>query len=103
MQANGCPLSLFIFSSIIRILAANTAWVLANKRLIWISLVAQLVKNLPAMHKTWVQSWVGKIPLRRERLPFPQVWPENSMDSLVHGVAKSRTRLRTFTFAFTAT
>ena len=35
------------------------------------SLVAQLVKNLPAMQETWVQSLVGKIPWRRERLPTP--------------------------------
>ena len=31
------------------------------------SLVAQLVKNLPAMQETWV----GKIPWRRERVPTP--------------------------------
>ena len=39
------------------------------------SLVAQTVKNLhlPAMRETWVQSWVGKIPWRRERLPTPIV------------------------------
>ena len=34
------------------------------------SLVAQVVKNLPAMWK----SWVGKIPWRRERLPTPVFW-----------------------------
>ena len=28
----------------------------------WASLVAQLVKNLPAMRETWVRSWVEKIP-----------------------------------------
>ena len=37
----------------------------------WASLVAQLVKNPPAMWDTWVRSWVGKIPWRRERLPTP--------------------------------
>ena len=37
----------------------------------WASLVAQLVKNLPAMGETWVRSFVGKIPWRRERLPTP--------------------------------
>ena len=41
----------------------------------WASLVAQLVKNLPAMQETWVRSWVGKIPWRRERLPTPVFWP----------------------------
>ena len=27
------------------------------------------------MRETWVQSWVGKIPWRRERLPTPVLWP----------------------------
>ena len=31
----------------------------------WASLVAQTVKNLPAMQEIWVQSWVGNIPWRR--------------------------------------
>ena len=35
------------------------------------SLIAQLVKNLPAMQETPVQSWVRKIPWRRNRLPTP--------------------------------
>ena len=39
------------------------------------SLAAQLVKNLPAMWETWVRSWGGKIPWRRERLPTPVFWP----------------------------
>ena len=37
----------------------------------WVSLVAQLVKNLPAMWETGFDPWVGKIPWRRERLPTP--------------------------------
>ena len=37
----------------------------------WASPVAQLVKNLPAMRETWV----GKIPWRRKRLPTPVFWP----------------------------
>ena len=37
----------------------------------WASLVAQLVKNPSAMRETWVLSWVGKIPWRRERLLTP--------------------------------
>jgi len=36
------------------------------------SLVAQLVKNLPAMWETWV----GKILWRRKRLPSPVFLPE---------------------------
>ena len=37
----------------------------------WASLVAQLVKNSPAMQETWLNPWVGKIPWRRERLSTP--------------------------------
>ena len=40
----------------------------------WASLVAQLVKNLPAMRETWVWSLVGKIPWRMEQLPTPVFW-----------------------------
>ena len=36
----------------------------------WASLI-QLVKNLPAMRETWV----GKVPWRREKLPIPVFWP----------------------------
>ena len=31
-----------------------------------LSLVAQMVKNLPGMRETWFQSWVGKLPRRME-------------------------------------
>ena len=41
----------------------------------WASLVAQLVKNMPAMQESWIQSLVGKIPWKRERLPTPVFWP----------------------------
>ena len=30
--------------------------------------------NLPVMRETWLGSWVGKIPWRRERLPTPVFW-----------------------------
>ena len=39
------------------------------------SLVAQLLKNLPARPRPGFYSWVGKIPWRRERLPTPIFWP----------------------------
>ena len=41
----------------------------------WASLVAQLVKNLPAMQETWVQSLGREDPWRRERLPTPVFRP----------------------------
>ena len=38
---------------------------------VWASPVARLVKNPPAMPETWFDSWVGKIPWRKDRLPAP--------------------------------
>ena len=65
----------------------------------WASLEAQLVKNPPAMWETWIWSWVGKIPWRRERLPTPVFWP-GEFHGLVQGVAKNQTRLSDFHFHF---
>ena len=39
------------------------------------SVVAQLVKNLPAMWSPGFFPWVGKIPWRREKPPTPVFWP----------------------------
>ena len=39
------------------------------------SLVAHLVKNLPAMRETWVQSLGWDLPWRRERLLTLVFWP----------------------------
>ena len=39
--------------------------------MVWASLVAQLVKNPPAMQESPVQFLGGKIPRRRNRLPTP--------------------------------
>ena len=70
----------------------------------WASLVAQLVKNPPAMQETWFDPWVGKIPgLGRspgEGKDYPLHYSglENSMDCIVHGVAKSWTWLSNFHF-----
>ena len=38
------------------------------------SLMAHLVKNLPAMG----EAWIGEIPWRREQLPTPVFWPGES-------------------------
>ena len=34
-----------------------------------------MVKNVPAMQETWVESWVRKIPWRREWQPIPVFLP----------------------------
>ena len=99
-------------------------------------MIAQLVKNPPAIQETLFQSWFRKIHWRRDRLPTPgflgfpcgsageeaackaedlgsipglgrspeegKGYPlqcsglENSIDCIVHGVAKSRTQLSDF-------
>ena len=41
------------------------------------SLVAQVIKNLPAMQETGFDPWVGKITWRREWLPTPVFFPGN--------------------------
>ena len=44
----------------------------------WASLLAQMVKNLPAMWKAWVQSMGGKIPWRRKWQPTTVFLPGES-------------------------
>ena len=41
----------------------------------WASLVAQLVKNPPAMRETWVQSLGGEDPLEKRKATTPVFWP----------------------------
>ena len=56
----------------------------------WASLVAQLVKNQPAMWETGFDPWVRKIPWKRERLPTPVFWPRELHGLyIVHGAAES--------------
>ena len=58
----------------------------------WASLVAQLVKNSPTMWETWVQSLGREDPLEKGKATHSQYSGlENSMDSIVHRVAKSQT------------
>ena len=66
------------------------------------SLVAQRVKNLPAMWETWVlfQAGFGKCPGEGKVYPLQYSGLENSMDCVVHGVAKNGTRLRDFHFQY---
>ena len=58
------------------------------------SLIAQLVKNLPAMQETpvWFLGWED--PLEKgKNYPLQYFGLENSMDCIVRGVAESRTGL----------
>jgi len=53
----------------------------------WASLVALLVKNLPAMQETWVGD-LGLIPGEGKGCPLQYSDLDNFMDCIVHGVAK---------------
>ena len=59
------------------------------------SLVAQLVKILPAMQDTWVQSLYWENPLVKGEATHPVFWPGE-----FHGVANSQIRLSDFHFHF---
>ena len=66
------------------------------------SLVAQIVKILPAVWETWVRSLGREDPLENEMathcsiLAWKISWIEGLGRATVHGVAKSRTRLSDF-------
>ena len=65
---------------------------------IWAPLVAQLVKNPPAMRETWVQSLGWEDPLDKGMATHPGILGlENSTDrgawqATVHGLTKSWTQ-----------
>ena len=52
----------------------------------WASLLAQLVKNLPAMWETWFRLLGWEDPLEKGKATYSSIL-ENSMDCIVHGVA----------------
>ena len=72
-----------------------------NEQMDWFTLfrafvVAQLVKNLPAVRETWVQSQLGiedpnlgRSPGEGNSYPLQYSGLEDSMDYIGHGVAKS--------------
>ena len=64
--------------------------------------MAKKVKNLPAMWEPGFDLWVGKIPCRSpaegKGYPLQYSGLENSMDCIVHEVAKSWTWQNDFHF-----
>ena len=60
------------------------------------SLVAQLIKTLPAMWETGFDPWVGE----QNGYPLQYSGPENPMDYRIQGVAMSWTRLSDFHFHY---
>ena len=62
--------------------------------------MGQLVKNPLAMWETWVRSLGWEDPMEKGKAKLSSILSglENSMDCIVHGVAKSQTRLSDFPF-----
>ena len=88
----------------------GTRWVLFNIKLTmcklsWASLVAQMIKNLPAMLETWVQSLGWEDPLEKGTatnssiLAWRVPWTENSGELQSMGSQRVRHDWTTFTFA----
>ena len=69
--------------------------------MLWASLVAQMIKTLPAVQETWVRSLGWEDPLEDEMATHSSIlawripWTEEP-----GRLAKSRTRLSDFTFTF---
>ena len=74
----------------------GTAWEISQSTIIWASLVAQMVKNLPAMWETWVQSLGWEDPVEEGMstnssvLAWRILMDKGTWQATVHGVAKSQ-------------
>ena len=77
----------------------SLGWIGYPSQYSWTYLVAQLVKNLPAMWETWVCSLGWEDLLEKGKAIHSSIldW---KMDYKVHGVAKSQTWLSNFHFHF---
>ena len=56
----------------------------------WATLVAQLLKNLPAMQETWVQSLSWEDPLKKMKVKVAQSSATLCKDYTVHGILQAR-------------
>ena len=81
-----------LFSHVLVVPAAD---VLTSSSFGSTSLVAQMIKNLPIMQEIWVQSLGWEDPLEKGKATHSSIlaW-RIPWTVLVHGVAKSQTRLR---------
>ena len=59
---------------------------------------SQLLKSLPAIQETWVQSLGWEGPLEKGKATHSSILAWRVPWGIVHGVAKSRTRLSDFHF-----
>ena len=72
----------------------------------WASLVAEMVKHLPAMWETWVRSLCWEDPLEKEMathsstLAWKIPWTEGPGRLQYMGLQRVKTRLSDFTFTY---
>ena len=71
----------------------------------WVSLVAQLIKNLPAMWETWVPSLGWENPLEDDMVTHSVFLPgeshgQTSLQATIHWVTKSQALLSDFRFHY---
>ena len=91
--------TVYIFTQMVEhcVLPCSTPALTLAYPLQWASLISQLVKNLPAMQETWVQSQVGKIPLEEGVATYSSfvAWrtPMDRIALTVHGITKNQTPL----------
>ena len=82
----------------LRELLCLSPWILCTPLFSWASLVAQLVKNPPAMRETWVRSLSWKDPLGEVMATHSSILVYRITDrawwATIHGVVKSWTWLR---------
>ena len=65
------------------------------------SLVAQLIKNLPAMRETWVRRLGWEDPLEKGKATHSSFGQSSfDLDYIDHGVKKSRTQLSDFHYYY---
>ena len=95
-QTQACKL---VISTILGAPPQLPTFILLVPAISWASLVAQAVKNQPAMQETWVQSLSWEDPLKEGMATHSSIlaWrspvDRGAWRATVHGVAKSQTRL----------
>ena len=73
---------------------------LGKKKELWASLMAQRLKQMPAMWETWVQSLGREVPLEKEMATHSSIIAWRIPRTEEPGVTNSQTRLSDFTFHF---
>ena len=66
----------------------------------WASLVAQLIKNLPATRETWVQSLDWEDPVEKGKAAHSSILAWRIPRTVIHGAEKSWTQLSNLYFHF---